>query len=90
MLDFIELAKSHSGQNMAKAFVDTLECYRIAHKGGTSSIEGKKKNLQIPRLAQSPLTTQQITTLSWTRSKFCSVDMDFGVALDVSIASRIP
>lgn len=43
MLDFIELAKSHSGQNMAKAFVDTLERYGIAHKVGTSSIEVKKK-----------------------------------------------
>lgn len=51
MFNFIELAKSHSGQNMAKAFVDTLEHYRIAHKVGTSSIE-EKKNLQIPRLAQ--------------------------------------
>ena len=64
MLDFIELAKSHSGQNMVKALVDTRERYGIAHKGGTSLIEVKKKNLQIPRLAQSPLTTQQITTLS--------------------------
>jgi len=64
MLDFIELAKSHSGQNMVKPFVDTLEHYGIAHKGGTSLIEVKKKNLQIPRLAQSPLTTQQIMTLS--------------------------
>jgi len=43
MLDFIELAKSHSGQNMVKPFVDTLEHYAIAHKGGTSSIEIKKK-----------------------------------------------
>ena len=38
LLDFIELAKSHSGQNMAKALVETLNHYRIAHKVSTSSI----------------------------------------------------
>jgi len=32
ILDFIELAKSHTGQNMAEAFVDTLTRYGIAHK----------------------------------------------------------
>lgn len=31
MFNFIELAKSHTGQNMVKAFVNTLECYGIAH-----------------------------------------------------------
>lgn len=32
LLDFIELAKSHSGRNMAEAFVNTLDRYGIAHK----------------------------------------------------------
>ena len=32
ILDFIELPKSHSGQNMAEAFVNTLTRYGIAHK----------------------------------------------------------
>jgi hypothetical protein len=32
VLDFIELPKSHSGQNMAQAFVDTLNRYGIAKK----------------------------------------------------------
>jgi len=35
MLDFIELAKSHSGQNMAEALVDSLNRYGIAHKVST-------------------------------------------------------
>jgi hypothetical protein len=34
ILDFIELPKSHSGQNMAQAFVNTLNRYKIAHKVG--------------------------------------------------------
>jgi hypothetical protein len=32
ILDFIELPRSHSGQNMAEALVDTLNRYGIAHK----------------------------------------------------------
>ncbi len=35
ILDFIELPKSHSGQNMAQALVNTLNCYGIAHKVST-------------------------------------------------------
>jgi len=32
ILDFIKLAKSHSGQNLAEAFMYTLTCYGIADK----------------------------------------------------------
>jgi hypothetical protein len=32
ILDFIELAKSHTGRNMAEALVETLQRYGIAHK----------------------------------------------------------
>ena len=32
ILDFIELPKSHSGENMAKAFFDAVTRYGIAHK----------------------------------------------------------
>ena len=32
LLDFIELGRSHSGYNMAEAFVDTLKRYGIEHK----------------------------------------------------------
>jgi hypothetical protein len=35
ILDFIELPKSHSGQNMAQALVNTLNHYGIAHKVST-------------------------------------------------------
>jgi hypothetical protein len=42
MLDFIELAKSHSGRNMAEALVSTLERYGIAHKVSCSSIRAVK------------------------------------------------
>jgi hypothetical protein len=38
MLELIELAKSHSGNNMAEALVDTLNRYGIAHKVSLSSI----------------------------------------------------
>ena len=37
MLDFIELAKSHSGRNMAEALVDSLNRYGIAHKVSVTS-----------------------------------------------------
>jgi len=43
LLDFIELGKSHSGRNMAKALVDTLKHYGIEHMVSTSfSLRGKK------------------------------------------------
>ena len=45
LLDFVELAKSHSGQNMAEALVDTLKRYGIAHK---VSIFSERKNLTHP------------------------------------------
>jgi len=32
ILDFIELPKSHSGENMAKAFFEAVTRYGIAHK----------------------------------------------------------
>ena len=41
LLDFIELAKSHSGHNMAEALVETLNRYGIAHKVSTSSIRAR-------------------------------------------------
>lgn len=41
ILDFIELPKSHSGQNMAEALVATLNHYGIAHK--VSSFSKKKR-----------------------------------------------
>jgi len=39
LLDFIELAKSHSGHNMAEALVETFNRYGIAHKVSSSSIQ---------------------------------------------------
>jgi hypothetical protein len=38
LLNFIELAKSHLGHNMAEALVETFNRYGIAHKVSTSSI----------------------------------------------------
>ena len=38
LLDFIELAKSHSGHNMAEALVETFNRYGIAYKVSSSSI----------------------------------------------------
>ena len=32
ILDFIELPRSHSGENMAEAFVEAVTRYGIAHK----------------------------------------------------------
>jgi len=32
ILDFIELPRSHSGENMAEAFVEAVTHYGIAHK----------------------------------------------------------
>ena len=32
LLNFVELGRSHSGYNMAEAFVDTLRHYGIEHK----------------------------------------------------------
>ena len=43
MLDFIELAKSHTGWNMAEALVDSLNRYGIAHKVSISYICRDKK-----------------------------------------------
>jgi hypothetical protein len=47
MLDFIELAKSHSGQNMAEAMVSTLNRYRIAHKVSCSYIQAFQDLLDV-------------------------------------------
>jgi len=43
LLDFVELGKSHSGHNMAKALVDTLKRYGIEHKVSSFSLQPKKK-----------------------------------------------
>jgi hypothetical protein len=61
ILDFIELAKSHSGQNMAESLVETLNRYGIAHKVGFSHAHAKKKNLPAQRPVLLQLITQLIT-----------------------------
>jgi hypothetical protein len=64
LLDLVEVAKSHSGLNLAAAFAKILDDFGISEK------VSKKKTIQsiIPitvgnRSFLSPATTHQITTL---------------------------
>jgi hypothetical protein len=62
ILDFIELAKSHSGKNMAEALVNTLDRYGIAHKVSFRQSEHKKAYMRSRRVLLR-LTMQQIMIL---------------------------
>jgi hypothetical protein len=48
ILDFIELPKSHSGENMAKAFFEAVTRYGIAHKVSNLFFKGKTNVYNLP------------------------------------------
>jgi len=58
ILDFIELPKSHTGRNMARALVETLERYGIAHKVSTYGI---REETSSPKIQTGSITADNAT-----------------------------
>jgi hypothetical protein len=61
VLDVIELAKSHTGRNMAEAFTKVLEAFGITAKVSQQQLFILKSTHLLSRYWPSPLTTCQPT-----------------------------
>jgi hypothetical protein len=68
LLDIVELARSHSGFNLAAAFAKILEDFGISDKvSKLSYVEGLIDSLDTCRFSQSPATTHRTTT-QWLKN----------------------
>jgi hypothetical protein len=63
LLDLIEVPKSHTGTNLASAFANVLETFRIEKKVRILSLKQIESDTHIKiRFSALQLTTRQITT----------------------------
>jgi hypothetical protein len=72
LLDIVELARSHSGFNLAAAFAKILEDFGISDKvSKLSYVEGLIDLLDTCRSSRLPATTHQTTTRWLKNSPIC-------------------
>src|SRR5882757_4068599 len=73
LLDIVEVARSHSGFNLAAAFAKILQDFRISDKvSKLSYVEGLIDLLDTCRSSRSPAITHQIMTQWLKNSPICS------------------